>query len=317
MSLTSQSSRIAATMAAVIIMAALLIAPAIATPVLEVRIPDTLVTTDSSAVWVDVFMTNTADSVAGFSIAFQLDMPDLIEFMTERGAPVVDTAGSLISGWRLVATSLIGGSPHMMKIVAMANNYPEPAIPSIGPRTDPGLLFRMMMKIYPYTPETLPDRIVHLMINEMLSETAFSDQTGVLIGVTTIVDTSYDYWHCTEWLGDSCLNWVQVSIPEEGDSTSMEIKPHSVLDTSLVHYQFGTMRVVPLCHGICGDANDDGKVNVADAVYIVSYVFRGGPWPIEDKCADPNNDYKNNVGDAIFLINHIFRSGDCPDCTPH
>jgi hypothetical protein len=317
MSLTSLFSRISVPMVVVYVMAALWAPPVAANPVLDVRISDTLVITDSSSVWVDVFLTNTADSVAGFSILFQLDMPGLIEFMTEGGGPVVDTAGTLISGWRVVTTNLVAGNPHMMKIAAMANSYPQPEIPSIAPRPIPGMLFRMKMKIYPYVPGTLPDRTVHLMINEMLGETAFSDQEGQLIGVTTVVDTTFRYWQCTQWDGDNCLNWVQIPTPEGADSTSMQIYERTVLDTNLTHYENGTMRVVPLCHDLCGDANGDAKVSVGDAVFIINYVFRGGPSPQEDKCADPNNDYMINTGDAVFLVNRIFRDGLGPDCTPH
>ena len=42
---------------------------------------------------------------------------------------------------------------------------------------------------------------------------------------------------------------------------------------------------VPMC---VGDANSDGTVNVSDAVYIINYVFVGGPVPINpgDSWAD-------------------------------
>ena len=30
----------------------------------------------------------------------------------------------------------------------------------------------------------------------------------------------------------------------------------------------------------CGDANDDGTVNVGDVVYLVSYLYKGGPEPV-------------------------------------
>lgn len=30
---------------------------------------------------------------------------------------------------------------------------------------------------------------------------------------------------------------------------------------------------------VCGDVNCDEKVNVSDAVYIVNYIFKGGPAP--------------------------------------
>jgi hypothetical protein len=67
----------------------------------------------------------------------------------------------------------------------------------------------------------------------------------------------------------------------------------------------------------CGDANDDGKINVADAVYIISYIFRGGPAPTPYAVysGDPNGDCTVNVGDAIYLISYVFRFGPIPiDC---
>ena len=61
-----------------------------------------------------------------------------------------------------------------------------------------------------------------------------------------------------------------------------------------------------------GDANNDGYVNIGDAVTILNYVFRGGPAP-EPLCrGDFNCDNECNVGDPVKLINYIFRSGPPP-----
>ena len=30
----------------------------------------------------------------------------------------------------------------------------------------------------------------------------------------------------------------------------------------------------------CGDANADGSINTGDAVYLINYIFRGGPPPV-------------------------------------
>jgi hypothetical protein len=63
---------------------------------------------------------------------------------------------------------------------------------------------------------------------------------------------------------------------------------------------------------VCGDANDDGTVNVGDAVYIIQYVFAGGPPPPWICKADANDDGLPDVGDAVYLVNYIFRSGSPP-----
>lgn len=316
MTLTRPNRRTAFIAAAAFIVAVLGAVPAGADPVLVAHINDTLTSNDSDFVWVDVYLTNTTDSVAGFEIFLYLDRPDLIEFSDSGGRPEIDTIGTLVSGWGLVQGSFLGGQQNT-RIAALATMYPNPPMPSIPPRNEPGLLFRVKMGIFPYTPGTLPDRNATVVINEGLSWTNFANEDGELIGVATYADTTYRYWQCTQWQAEECLNWVEVFTPDEADSTSMEIETRVEFDSTLTHYENGIVRVAPECHGVCGDANGDGQINIGDAVFIINLVFRGGPWPDEDKCADSNGDYAINVGDAIYLVNHIFRGFAPPDCSPH
>jgi hypothetical protein len=65
-----------------------------------------------------------------------------------------------------------------------------------------------------------------------------------------------------------------------------------------------------------GDANDDGDVNIGDAVYIINLVFKGGPPPAYPPAGDANCDGDVNVGDAVYVINHVFKGGPGP-CTGH
>lgn len=65
---------------------------------------------------------------------------------------------------------------------------------------------------------------------------------------------------------------------------------------------------------LCGDANGDVGINVADAVYLINYVFRGGLAPEPPEAGDANGDGSLNVADAIYLVNFVFRSGPEPIC---
>jgi outer membrane protein assembly factor BamB len=67
---------------------------------------------------------------------------------------------------------------------------------------------------------------------------------------------------------------------------------------------------------VCGDANADGAANVGDAVYMISYVFKGGPAPQPIEAGDANCDGQPNVGDAVYLINYVFKNGPepCANC---
>ena len=63
---------------------------------------------------------------------------------------------------------------------------------------------------------------------------------------------------------------------------------------------------------MCGDVNDDSKVNVSDAVYIINYVFAGGEPPYIYSNGDVNCDGTVNVSDAVWIINYVFTSGNNP-----
>ncbi|MFH1700394.1 MAG: FG-GAP-like repeat-containing protein [Candidatus Zixiibacteriota bacterium] len=63
---------------------------------------------------------------------------------------------------------------------------------------------------------------------------------------------------------------------------------------------------------MCGDANNDQRVNIGDPVYLVSYVFRGGPGPYNIGAGNVNCDGDTDIGDAVFLINHVFKNGPWP-----
>ncbi|MBD3218654.1 MAG: hypothetical protein GF310_10285 [candidate division Zixibacteria bacterium] len=72
------------------------------------------------------------------------------------------------------------------------------------------------------------------------------------------------------------------------------------------------------CVGICGDASNDGAVNVSDAVWVINYVFIGGaePQPVL-ACGDANGEGAVNVSDAVWIINYVFIGGGPPgDCSP-
>jgi len=69
---------------------------------------------------------------------------------------------------------------------------------------------------------------------------------------------------------------------------------------------------------IRGNANDDGRVDIADAISLVQAVVPslGGP-PLACRAAgDANDDGGVNLVDAIFLINYLFRAGPAPPA-PH
>ncbi|MBI4602781.1 MAG: hypothetical protein HY721_12560 [Planctomycetes bacterium] len=58
-----------------------------------------------------------------------------------------------------------------------------------------------------------------------------------------------------------------------------------------------------------GDANDDGKVNIADAVWIVNELVRRGPPTRCERAADSNGDGLRDLSDAVYMVHWLFLSG--------
>jgi hypothetical protein len=65
---------------------------------------------------------------------------------------------------------------------------------------------------------------------------------------------------------------------------------------------------------IYGDANGDGLIDVGDVVYLVSYLYKGGPAPDPLWVGDCNCDGTTNVGDVVYLVAYLYRGGDPPGC---
>ena len=55
-----------------------------------------------------------------------------------------------------------------------------------------------------------------------------------------------------------------------------------------------------------GFINRDGRVNIADAVTILGFLFRGDEEPPCLSAADVNDDGKVNIADAVFLLSYLF-----------
>jgi glucose/arabinose dehydrogenase len=63
-----------------------------------------------------------------------------------------------------------------------------------------------------------------------------------------------------------------------------------------------------------GDVNDDETLDVGDVVYLIEYLFRGGPAPAPLESGDTNCDGVVNAGDVVFLINYLFKGGPASSC---
>ncbi len=89
----------------------------------------------------------------------------------------------------------------------------------------------------------------------------------------------------------------------------------------------GTLSDCTVCHGVtptapgphglmaqtcdCGDADGSTAISIGDAVFIINYIFGGGPTPCN---GDADGNGTVSIGDAVHLINFIFGGGPAPTC---
>jgi hypothetical protein len=72
------------------------------------------------------------------------------------------------------------------------------------------------------------------------------------------------------------------------------------------------------CEYMCGDINSDGIfVDISDQVYLVDYMFTGGPPPFPIEAGDVDCNGQIDISDLLIVVDFLFNSGPYPcDCTP-
>ena len=61
-----------------------------------------------------------------------------------------------------------------------------------------------------------------------------------------------------------------------------------------------------------GDVNQDGNIDINDVVYLINYLYKGGPVPDQLRLADATGDCTVDVSDILFLINYLYKNGPPP-----
>jgi len=65
---------------------------------------------------------------------------------------------------------------------------------------------------------------------------------------------------------------------------------------------------------LTGDPNHDGIIDIADVVYLINYLFIGGPEPDPYESGDATCDGDIDIADMVYLINYLFWGGPPPSC---
>ena len=96
----------------------------------------------------------------------------------------------------------------------------------------------------------------------------------------------------------------------ESDSFSVRIGSGGqpgVIGTSQSTNFYGLQGYVNTAAFEHGDANADGKVTIADVVYIINYLFKWGPDPIPYETGDVDCNNRTDIADAVYIVNYLFK----------
>jgi len=229
----------------------------------------------------------------------------------------IDTVGTLVGGWELVESRSLGGAGYDIKITASTEAPPvgPPYVPGVGyPQYGDIPLIKIMGDIKDIPDEDTLRTVKIKIISTSLNHFSFSDQEGNGIGIVTTELEDTLWWECAAWADpETCISWRRVST---GPSDSFELDTILVghLDTSVVFLKDGSLTVEM---GMCGDANNDGDVNLLDILFLISNIYSGGPEPENPMMADCNCDgdpgANINLLDILHLISYIYSTPPGPD----
>ena len=215
----------------------------------------------------------------------------------------IDTAGTLSSGWEWVDSRSLSGYGTELNVAGIADLPTPPVTPGIAPQEN-GWLIKLVFQVLDI-PDSMTDRTANILVQT--SPYSFSDPSGNSIGVVcdTIPDTSF--FLCEMWAGETCLSWKRVSGPPYD---SMEVGWDIVCypDTTVVQVFDGSVTVLLPDWTLYGDADCSGQVDISDLVYMVDYMFLGGPPSPCEENIDCDHDNRITITDLICLVEWMFPS---------
>lgn len=269
-------------------------------------IVDTITTQlSNNNIVVPIYVTNILDSISGFQMWINISEPSMVRFKTDSVQAgiyyaKIDTNGTRIRGWEYLQARILDDTiGAVLRIAGTADNGGFPIKKPLAPGS--GVFFRIYLETKGALPDSLCDsaRVV-LAINR--TETRFSNPFAGLIAYScsTYLDTSYS--NCAVWQGDVCVNWF--------DTTEVELQT-CWFDTTKGLYVNGGIDFA-CCK--CGDADGSGTFSISDAVYLINYIFAGGPAPTPTCRGDADGSGTVSISDAVYLINYIFAGGPIPHC---
>ena len=128
-------------------------------------------------------------------------------------------------------------------------------------------------------------------------------------GVPTAVELQYG-----DTDGDGIPNYLDDDDDNDGVLTRDEDYDHDGDPTNDDRNGDGNPDYLdPSVHGVTvlfkrGNVNADARIDIADAIFMLSHLFAQGPAPSCEDAADANDSGAIDIADAITILSHLFAS---------
>ncbi len=277
--------------------------------------------------------TGTYDSVAGGSPIIPADGMETepIGYFLPTGewycraCGVVDGVFTVVDGQKRIFRN--GGAKSGIISAVFRPNLVTPSLTTYGSggKSGRGIYDSSFIEVIMITPETEVEVVVQLSGLEIppgdsvtLTVTAgqqvqfdnFGDETtyDLLIQIVGAAEDT-TFYHEEIPVGSSTSHLITPDWRPNGDNVVIAI------DTSMIGNFSDSSIVIPngqLTPFICGDCDDSKRMDITDAVYLVTFIFGGGPAPSPLQVGDTDCSGRTDITDAVYLVNYIFASGPAP-----
>ena len=155
----------------------------------------------------------------------------------------------------------------------------------------------------------------------------------VTLSLISVLAT-YGVVNATEAYSESIGSEQQMILPASGENVNWQVISSGGTEGSSANYDLagtigqtsvssGSSESFNLSHGfwqnfnsgpdyICGDVDGTGAVDIDDVVYLIAYIFSGGPAPSPLESADADCSGGIDIDDVVYLIAYIFSGGSAP-----
>jgi len=123
-------------------------------------------------------------------------------------------------------------------------------------------------------------------------------------------------------LGEILIKAAQVPVEKDGEVVFFESGGEASFQPYVGKFQAanevreGKITIEPRKLFLRGDANENGSVELADAIAVLNYLFLSGKEPGCLDTADGNDDGSVDLGDGIFILFALFEGLTIPEPSP-